>query len=192
MIASLLRRLRVVARPVGGPVLRWLDHVRQERFRARFGATGAGVTFGRSITVIGGDRIVLAPGVRLMDGAYLWATPEGRIEIGDRTYVGEHVHLVANDHVSIGRDVLLAPFCYIQDTDHGFARLDIPIAAQPSNSSPIVIEDDVWLGAHTVVTRGVTIGRGAVVGANSVVTHDVAPYDVVAGSPARVIRSRRT
>lgn len=87
--------------------------------------------------------------------------------------------------------MLIAPFCYIQDTDHGFADTSVPIAAQPSVSSPIVIDDDVWIGAHTVVTRGVTIGQGAVIGAGSVVTRDIEPFTIAAGSPARPIGHRK-
>jgi acetyltransferase-like isoleucine patch superfamily enzyme len=125
-----------------------------------------------------------------MSGAHLWATPRGRIDIGARTYVGNQSWIVANDRVTIGSDVLIAPFCYIQDTDHGFDDTVVPIAAQASRSSPIEIGDDVWLGAHVVVTRGVTIGRGSVIGAGSVVTRDVPPGTIAAGVPARPMRSR--
>ncbi len=143
------------------------------------------------VVITGGRQIVIGEGVRLMAGSHLWATDSGRIEIGPRTFVGSHSWLVANESVRVGADVLIAPFCYVQDTDHGFADPDTPIADQPSVSSPIVIEDGVWLGAHSIVTRGVRIGKGAVIGAGSVVTRDIPPYAIAVGSPARPIRSRR-
>jgi acetyltransferase-like isoleucine patch superfamily enzyme len=182
--------LRMILGPIVRPVARGIAGLKDERVRAQFASVGSGVVFSGKPTVIGGDRIEIGDECRIMADAYFWATPHGRIQLGARTYIGEHVHLVSGASIEIGADVLIAPFCYIQDADHGFSALDRPIREQPSQSSPIVIEDDVWLGAHTVVTRGVRIGRGAVIGANSVVTHDIAPNTVAAGSPARPIRSR--
>jgi galactoside O-acetyltransferase len=169
---------------------RWAEGVRQERARGQFARSGAGGQLGTGLVVLGGERIELGDGVRVMTHVQLWATATGAIHIGDRTYVGDYTHIVSNGDVRIGKDVLIAPFCYIQDTDHGFDLPDLPIAAQASKTSPIVVEDDVWIAAHTVITRGVRIGRGAVIGANSVVTHDVEPGAIVAGSPARPIGSR--
>lgn len=142
------------------------------------------------VKIVGGPRMAIADGVRLMEHCSLWATERGSIEIGLRTYVGSHTWIVANESVRIGADVLIAPFCYVQDTDHGFADPSVPISSQPSVSAPIDIEDDVWIGAHSVVTRGVRIGRGAVIGAGSVVTRDVPPYTIAAGAPARAIGHR--
>jgi acetyltransferase-like isoleucine patch superfamily enzyme len=90
----------------------------------------------------------------------------GNITIGDRVSIAPRVTLVTSSHPNHSRT-------------RGFA----PVAA-----GPIVIENDAWLGAGCVILPGVRIGRGAVVGANSVVTHDVAPLHVVAGQPARTVR----
>lgn len=182
--------LRTVLGPIVRPAARWIATIKGEQIRGMFASVGARVVFVGAPTVIGGDRIEIGAECRVMAGAHFWATPRGRIIVGARTYLGEHVHLVSETSITIGTDVLIAPFCYVQDSDHGFASLDRPIREQPSQASPIVIEDDVWLGAHTIVTRGVRIGRGSVIGANSVVTHDIAPYTVAAGSPARPIRTR--
>lgn len=88
----------------------------------------------------------------------------GEIVIGDRCHLGQYVHLMDNDQHDV--------------TNHD----DRPA------SRPVVLEDEVWLGAHTVVLRGVTIGRGTTVGAGSVVTKSLPPRCVAAGAPARVIR----
>lgn len=184
------RVLRVILGPMVRPLARFVRALKDLRIRAQFASVGSRVVFFGRPKVIGGDRIEIGDDCRIMADAYFWATPRGRIRLGARSYVGEYVHIVSHASVEIGSDVLIAPFCYLQDTDHGFGALDRPIRDQPSQASPIVIEDDVWLGAHTVVTRGVRIGRGAVIGANSVVTHDIAPNVVAAGCPARPIRTR--
>jgi acetyltransferase-like isoleucine patch superfamily enzyme len=74
--------------------------------------------------------------------------------------------------------------------NHTFARRDVPIRAQPTVEEPIVIEEDVWLGASAIVLGGVTVGRGCVVGAGSVVTRDLAPYSIARGVPAQVVGVR--
>jgi len=163
---------------------------RSWRTRRRLASRPRNLLVESGVTITGGDRIELGDGVRLMSGSRLWATPAGRITVGQRTFIGSHSWLVSNVSVEVGADVLIAPFCYIQDTDHGFRDPAIPIADQPSESSAIVIEDGVWLGAHCVVTRGVRIGRGAVIGAGSVVTRDIPPDVVAVGAPARTIGRR--
>jgi len=85
---------------------------------------------------------------------------------------------------------MIAAFCYLIDVDHEIESREVPIPSQGLRTSPITIGDDVWIGAHCVILRGVTIGKGAVVGANSVVVHDVPEYTVVAGVPARHIKMR--
>lgn len=78
-------------------------------------------------------------------------------------------------------------------TNHGMADTKIPMWRQASSPiQPIIIEDDVWLGARVIILPGVRVGTGSVIGAGSVVTRDVVPYSIAAGNPARVIRSRRT
>ena len=91
---------------------------------------------------------------------------EGNVSIGDRVSFAPRVTLVTSSHPNASR---------IRDV-------------APVSRGPIVIEDDVWIGANAVILPGVRLGRGAVVGANSVVSRDVAPLTVVAGQPAREIR----
>jgi acetyltransferase-like isoleucine patch superfamily enzyme len=85
---------------------------------------------------------------------------------------------------------MLANGCLVTDADHRFDDPDKPVPWQGFTSKgPTIIEDNVWLGAHVVVTSGVRIGRRSVIGANSVVTTDIPPFSVAAGSPAKVIRT---
>jgi acetyltransferase-like isoleucine patch superfamily enzyme len=79
----------------------------------------------------------------------------------------------------------------IRDHDHGFHDTAEPIRKQEPLVASVVIEDNVWIGSKATITRGVHIGRGAIIGANSVVTKDVAAGTVVGGIPAHVIRTQR-
>lgn len=112
-----------------------------------------------------------------------------RIKIGDNTSIHLYFHCGAVESVTIGKDVLIASRVYISDHDHVFDDPDKPARwSEQLVSKPIIIEDGVWLGEGVVVLKGVTIGRRAVIGANSVVTRDIPPFSVAAGNPAKVIR----
>lgn len=91
----------------------------------------------------------------------------------------------------IGEYVQIAAFCYVGGTDHRTARVDIPMALQGLDArGGVTIEDDVWVGSHTLVKDGVTIGRGSIIGAFSLVNRDIPPYSVAYGCPARVRKHR--
>src|SRR5919107_4836481 len=109
-----------------------------------------------------GDEVYIADDLIIVEDL----ADRGTISIGDRVSIAPRVTLVTSSHPNHSRT-------------RGFA---------PVSQGPIVIEDDAWLGAGCVILPGVRIGRGAVVGANSVVAHDVPPLHVVAGQPARTIR----
>lgn len=105
------------------------------------------------------------------------------------TYVNRYTMFDAHEHLEIGRHCMIGPHCYFTDADHGIAS-SIPVGQQPMKTAPLVIEDDVWIGAGVIVLSGVRIGRGAVIGAGSVVTADIPPNVIAAGVPARVMRSK--
>ena len=110
----------------------------------------------------------------------------GGIQIGKHSIIG--IGNVIIGPVSIGNNVMLAQNIVISGLNHGYQDTSIPPRKQAVNCELICVEDNVWIGANSVVTAGVTIGRHAVVGAGSVVTRDVPPYAVVVGNPARVIK----
>lgn len=112
------------------------------------------------------------------------------IRLGDRSDIGMDALVIGP--LDVGRDVMMGPRCILLSSSHAFASVDVPMNRQGFlDDRPIVIEDDVWVGAGTIVLPGVRIGTGSIVGAGSVVTNDVPPRTVVAGNPARVVRSRR-
>ncbi|MBI4353718.1 MAG: acyltransferase [Candidatus Omnitrophica bacterium] len=117
--------------------------------------------------------------------------PEG-VKIGEGVSMNIGVVLDPSDGgaIEIGNNVLIGPYCVLRAADHVFSDPAIPIKDQGHRGGAIVIEDDCWLGSHVVVTRSVRIGRGCVIGAHSVVTHDIPPYTVAAGVPATVLRQR--
>jgi maltose O-acetyltransferase len=89
--------------------------------------------------------------------------------------------------VTIGRGVLIGPRVSLETVSHSVTVT--PGRGRTTESAPIIIEDDAWIGAGAIITGGITIGRGAVVAAGAVVTHDVPPLTLVAGVPARPVRS---
>ncbi len=135
-------------------------------------------------------RIELADDVWLSRGCYLVTGPGMEIALGPQTYVGHRCLFYGHGGIRVGRDVLMANDVQLICGNHTFTRRDLPIRAQPTQERPIVIEDDVWLGASSIVLGGVTIGRGSVVGAGAVVTRSLPPYSVARGVPAQVVGSR--
>jgi virginiamycin A acetyltransferase len=117
---------------------------------------------------------------------------EGDVRIGPRCVLNSGVVIYTGNGVTLGADVLLAANVVLAPTNHAFASRGVPIRQQgfqPSRGG-IVIEDDVWIGAGSVVLDGAVVRRGSVVGANSVVRDEVAPYSVAVGSPLRVVGRR--
>lgn len=114
---------------------------------------------------------------------------EAEIRLGRQVFIGYGTEFDISEKLFVGDHTLIAPGCFI--TDHNHRRLTgNSIAAQGCKCAPVHIGDDVWLGAHVVVLPGVTIGNGAIVGANAVVNRDVPPMTIVAGVPAKPIGKR--
>ena len=91
--------------------------------------------------------------------------------------------------IIIGDNVQLGPQVIFWGRDHGIKK-NMLINKQPYNSKPIIIGNDVWIGANAIVLKGVTISDGAVVAAGAVITKDVSPYMIVGGVPAKIIKYR--
>lgn len=117
-----------------------------------------------------------------------------RIEIGDHCLINHNNVLQAGkefgkikigDYVHTGANVMMFAF------NHSIDDLEVPSVLQDYYDADICIEDDVWIGAGSVIVAGVTVGKGSVIGSNSVVTKDIPPYSIVTGVPANVIRSRK-
>lgn len=125
----------------------------------------------------------------------------GEIQIGSWCFIGEHTHVWSSERITVGDRVLISHACEIHDgNSHALAAQSRhehyraiftrghPATLPDVPAAPVRIEDDVWIGFGSTVMKGVTIGRGAIVAARTVVLHDVEPFTLVAGNPARVIR----
>lgn len=159
-----------------------------------------GCSIGEGANLVIPQQAALILGDGCYVGRYVELGPCSRIEIGSQTSIQDRSILIGD--VSIGRycsislNVLISsgrhyydlkPWYLIKDQDHLVAQN--PKLAKV-HSRPVVIGDDCWLGVNVVVMPGINIGKGAVIGANSVVTKDVEPYTVVAGIPAKIIKKR--
>ena len=143
------------------------------------------------------DRLHLEPFSAVMQGSVLAFGDQvngfGSIQIGQRSWIGEYNSLRAcgGGNIEIGADCLISQFCSLIGGNHA-AAASRPIAQQGIDPARVgvTLHDDVWLGAGTTILPGVVIGRGAIVGANSVVNCHIPEYEIWAGSPARRIGSR--
>lgn len=127
-------------------------------------------------------QITLGNWIYIGPRSTIWSSSPGGVTIGDRVLISSNVHIHDTD-------------AHPQDAGQRFAQTRaILTSGHPSNiagidAAPIVIGADAWIGFNVAILKGVTIGEGAIVGACSVVTKDVAPYTVVAGNPAKVIKT---
>ncbi len=141
--------------------------------------------------------IQIGPAGRLELGRWSWIghgtkirCHEGSVSIGAKTVLGQECTISAYQHVSIGRECVIADRVMLIDFDHGMVEVERPIRLQGIYKRDVRVGNNVWIGYGACVLRGVTVGDNAVIGTNAVVTEDVPANAVVGGVPARVIRMR--
>ena len=160
-------------------------------------------TYGRRLKLDGlafvAPRVVLqiGRGGRIELGRWSWLghgtkirCHEGVVSIGAKTVLGQECTISAYQHVSIGRECVIADRVMLIDFDHGMVEVDRPIRLQGIYKRDVRVGHNVWIGYGACILRGVTVGDNAVIGTNAVVTNDVPANAVVGGVPARVIRMR--
>jgi acetyltransferase-like isoleucine patch superfamily enzyme len=144
----------------------------------------------------------------MLNARITFESKSGSVTIGDRAYIGPNTSIISRSGISIGNDVTMAwgitiydhnshSFDWVQRqkvVDHFYRNYGSPKCFDELDwtgveAAPIVIEDRVWIGFGAVILKGVTIGRGAIVGACSIVSRDVEPYTIVAGNPARLVKT---
>ena len=114
-------------------------------------------------------------------------THERKLVICRGTYINRFTMIDASEQIEVGENCMIGPFCYITDHDHGHEK-GRPIGEQPFRSAPVMIGNNVWIGAGAIILKGVTIGDGAVIAAGAVVTNDIGVGMKVAGVPATALR----
>ncbi|PEO66118.1 transferase [Bacillus toyonensis] len=136
-----------------------------------------------------GDNVTICNNVIIECTGVIRDLGEG-LKIGDRSSIGDFSFIAARGYIDIGNDVLIAPRVSFHSENHVFEKNDIPIRIQGESRKGIKVEDNCWIGAGSIILDGVTIGTGSIVAAGSVITKDVEPYTIVAGVPAKKIKSR--
>jgi acetyltransferase-like isoleucine patch superfamily enzyme len=163
----------------------------------------AGLVLGRSVILEDGVNIdamsqkgvVLGDNVTIKSGAIVVCTSVIRqkgigLRIGNNSSVGALSFLGAQGGITIGEDVLIGPGVRIFSEDHRFSDPELPIRLQGETRAEVRIDGNCWIGAGVIIVGGVTVGRGSVIAAGSVVTQDIEKDSLAAGTPARRIRSR--
>ena len=188
--------------------------LRSKLYPRLLGGVGRNVTFGSHVVLrhphkirIGSNVVIddhccldakgtSNEGIRLGDGVFIGrntilSCKNGDIVVGDHANIGFNVEVFAAATVRIGANVLVAAYTYLVGGDHLYDRTDVPVLFQGRTASGIDVGDNVWLGAHVVVTDGARIGRDAIVGAGAVVIGEIPAFHIAAGVPARLVRDRR-
>ena len=147
--------------------------------------------------IAGGAVLQIGRGGRMELGRWSWLghgsklrCHEGVISIGAKTVIGQECTISAYQHVSIGRECLIADCAMVIDFDHSCEDVERPVRLQGIHKRDVRVGNNVWIGHGASILCGVTVGDNAIVGTGAVVTRDVPPNTVVAGVPARVIRMR--
>ena len=178
------------------------------------GRTGRNVTFGVNVTLRHPHKIEIGDDVVIDDGCSLDAKgtdnhgiqigsgvfvgrntilscKNGDIVIEDRANIGFNCEIFSASRVRLGKDTLVAAYTYLVGGDHLYDRIDIPVLQQGRTARGIEVDDNVWLGAHVVVSDGSRLGRDVIVGAGAVVIGEIPPFQIAVGVPAKILRDRR-
>jgi acetyltransferase-like isoleucine patch superfamily enzyme len=203
--------LRRAPAPLHGGPLALLRFMRAHRMLNRHYALLLGryallkLRFGRRLKTDGicfvcpGVKLEIGPHATLSIGRWAWLghgckirVHEGEVSIGAKSVIGQECTISAYQHVSIGRECIIADRVMLIDFDHGVTEVDRPIRAQGIYKRDVRVGHNVWIGYGACILRGVSVGENSVIGTSSVVTKEVPANAVVAGAPARVIRMRET
>jgi len=153
---------------------------------------GADCVFERDVLIFHPENVHLGANVYIGHRTILKGYYKNEMRIGDETWIGQMCFLHSAGGIRIGSRVGIGVNVTILTSQHQELGRAVAPLSSPVDAAPVEIEDEVNIGVGCIVLPGVRIGRGAKIGAGSVVTHDVAPYSIVAGAPARFLRERPT
>jgi acetyltransferase-like isoleucine patch superfamily enzyme len=144
-----------------------------------------------------GVQLEIGRGATLHIGRWAWVghgtkirVHEGEVRIGAKTVIGQECTLSAFQHISIGRECIIADRVMLIDFDHGVVEVERPIRLQGIYKRDVDVGHNVWIGYGACILRGVTVGENSVIGTSAVVTREIPPNAIAGGIPARVIRMR--
>lgn len=156
------------------------------RFRQRCASVGDGLAILGPCAISCEGAIAAGNGLTIRSRPFnqveISVAADARLEFGNDVFLNQGVRIACSRGISIGDNALIGDETVILDNDyHG-------VANSPAKAAPVRIEANVWLGTRVIVLRGVTIGRGSVIGAGALVTHSIPPFVFAAGVPARVVK----
>lgn len=160
--------------------------------RGQLGACGEGTVLEEGVLVFHPESVFIGDNVYVGHQTMLKGYHKNRMEIGSGTWIGQQVFIHSAGGLSIGENVGIGPGVKIITSAHSEAGLSVPILHSPIEFRAVCIKSDSDLGVGSIILPGVTVGRGAQIGAGAVVARDVPDYAVVAGVPARIIRMRNS
>jgi acetyltransferase-like isoleucine patch superfamily enzyme len=187
--------------------------LRKQLYPSLLGSCGRGVIFGQNVVLRHphkihiGDNVVIDDnclidakgdanrGITIGSGVFIGrntilSCKDGNIRLEDGANIGFNCELFSASRVHIGRDTLIAAYCYVIGGDHDFSDPSVPVLTQVRRSTGVSVGDGVWLGAGAKILDGVTIGDRAVIGAGAVVRESVPAGAVAVGVPARIVSQR--
>ena len=149
----------------------FFHHLRVNQYRKVLKSCGMNVTIKDGVTIKRPENITIENNVSINPNCFLNAKGGGGISIGNYVRIAHSVTIMTENHI--------------------YQDCEVPTSLQGTEGAPITIEDDVWIGARSVILPGITIGHGAIVGAGSIVTKDIPPFSIVGGNPAVEIKKRK-
>jgi len=158
--------------------------------RSQFAAIGENVVIEQGALVFRPEKISIGSNVYVGHYAILRGYDRSEILIASDTWIGQFAYINGAGGVEIGSRVGIGPYVKIMTSEHGEEGRDVPVLLCDLTFARVRIEDETDIGIGAIVMPGVTVGRGAIVGAGAVVTRDVPPFAIVAGVPARQIGER--
>jgi len=154
------------------------------------GSVGENVIIEDGALILEPKSVYIGSNVYIGHYAILRGYAGKRLVIGDNTWIGQFCYINSAGGVTIGSYVGIGPGVKIMSSQHGEEGRDVPVLLCDLEFAPVVIEDGCDIGMGAIILPGRKVGKGAIVGAGAVVTHDVEPYSIVAGVPARKIGTR--
>lgn len=165
-----------------GSHIRCGRNVKFEDYAEIHGICSEGLTFG--------DNVTISRGVMIRPSSYYGGDLGKGLVMGDHSSIGPYGYVGCSGKITIGSNVMLGPKCSLFAENHVFENTDATIKEQGVKQKGITIEDDCWIGSNTIILDGVTIGKGSVIAAGSVVSKDVPAYSVLIQKKPTEIRER--
>ncbi len=168
-----------------------LTRWRHKRHEKRFKQIGADCVFNAEHLEIKGN-VELGARCTLANNVLMRSHKRAKIVVGDDVNLADHVMIACNDSVEIGSNTEIEAYCVIRDMNHSFRGTDVHWRLTPHQASPIRIGENCFIGAHSYIMPGVSLGNGAVILPRSIVTKDVAENEIWAGAPSAQRIGHRT